>query len=554
MSKYTIGVDFGTLSVRALVVDISNGREMACAEYTYPHAVMTESLPDGTPLAPDWALQHPADYIEGIRYTVKKVIDKASISADKVIGLGIDFTSSTSLPVDEFGEPLCLRKDYSSNPYAWPMLWKHHAAQEYANRMTEAAKARGEQLLERCGGRISSEMMFPRLWQIAVEAPEVYDAADKFVEAGDWIIHQLTGSRVCSMNPASYKLFWTEEEGYPSDDFFVFLDEKLKNVKQKVCDLLLPLGSKAGTLNEHGAEMIGLNVGTPVSVTCIDAHTALPAAGVVDGGKMLLILGTSAAHLVLDRGKHTVNGILCMAKNGMIPGWYAYEAGQSCCGDHFKWFAERFVPMSYEKEAKQKGIGVQQLLTEKAQTYQPGQTGLLALDWWNGNRSILMDSELTGLILGMTLQTKPEEIYRSLIEATAYGTRVIVENFENSGVTVSEIFVCGGIAKKNTMLMQIYADVLRRNLHVVHSEQANALGSAIFAAAAAGVEGGGYASIADAANVMGDSGEQIYYPQEQNSRIYDVLYAEYKKLHDYFGKGGNNVMRRLKSCSRSTKI
>ena len=548
MARYTIGVDFGTLSVRALVADVEDGTELACTSFEYPHAVMTEQLPDGTPIKPDWALQHPQDYLDGIQYVVQNAVFKAGISVDDVIGIGIDFTSSTSLPVNENGSPLCLDPAFSTNPYAWPMLWKHHAAQEYANRMTQAAQDRGEELLKRCGGRISSEMMFPRLWQIATEAPEVYEAAERFVEAGDWIIQQMTGTRVCSMNPASYKLFWTQEIGYPSAAFFTALDHRLEKVTSKVSDQLLPLGSKAGELNEYGAALTGLKPGTPISVTCIDAHTALPAAGVAEGGKLLLILGTSAAHLVLDEKEHEVNGILCMAKDGMIPGWYAYEAGQSCCGDHFNWFANHYVPACYEQEAKEQGIGLQQLLTQKAALLHPGESGLLALDWWNGNRSVLMNSELSGMLVGLTLQTKPEEIYRALVEATAYGTRMILENFEASGIRIHQVYVGGGIARKNPMLMQIYADVLQRELRIVRSEQANALGTAIFAAVAAGKEKGGYASIADAAHVMGGTSGIVYKPDGENAAVYDELYEEYQKLHDFFGRGGSEIMHRLKDA------
>lgn len=547
MPKYTIGVDYGTLAVRALVVDVSDGRELACAVYNYPHAVMTESLPDGTLLKPDWALQHPQDYLEGVHTVVPKAMEQAQIDVDDVIGLGIDFTSSTSLPVDREGTPLCLRSEFQSNPYAWPMLWKHHAAQDYANRMTEVAREMDESFLQRYGGRISSEMMFPRLWQIAVEAPEVYEAAEQFVEAGDWIIHQLTGSSFCSMNPASYKLFWTEEDGYPRRSFFASLDSRLQNVSSKVGSTLLPLGSCGGKINEYGMQLTGLKIGTPVSVTCIDAHTALPAAGVAEEGKMLLILGTSGAHLVLNEKEHKVNGILCMAKDGMVPGWYAYEAGQSCCGDHFKWFVDQFVPAEYEAEAQKRQINVHQLLTELAERICPGQSGLLALDWWNGNRSVLMDAELSGLLIGMTLLTKPEEIYRALIEATAYGTREIVENFESSGIKIDEIYVCGGIAKKNPMLMQIYADVLKRTLKIVRSDQANALGTAIFAAVAAGKERGGYESVQQAAHAMGGTEQHEYRPSPSNSAVYEELYAEYQKLHDLFGRGGNNVMHRLRT-------
>ncbi len=546
MPHYTIGVDFGTLAVRALLVNAADGSEVASASYEYPHAVMSDVLPDGTPLKADWALQHPQDYVEGICFVVPKVIERAGISANDVIGLGIDFTSSTSLPVNEVGHPLCMDTAFASNPYAWPMLWKHHAAQKYADQMTVLAQKWKESFLECCGGRISSELMFPRLWQIAVEAPEVYAAADQFMEAGDWIIRVMTGSRNCSINPASYKLFWTEEVGYPSKSFFHELNEKLDDITTKVSDQLMPLGSCAGRLNDCGSEMTGLCIGTPVSVTCIDAHTALPAAGVTEPGKLLLILGTSGAHLVLNAEKHKIDGILCMAKDGMMPGWYAYEAGQSCCGDHFKWFVDHCLPVEYECEAKLRRIDLHQLLTEKAQKLAPGESGLMALDWWNGNRSILMDSELSGLLLGMTLQTRPEEIYRALIEATAYGTRKIIENFEENGIEINEVVVCGGIAKKNSMLMQIYADVLKRPLRTVRSDQANALGSAIFAAVAAGKEHGGYQTVTEAARFMGGTEENAFGPIETNSEIYDRLYEEYQKLHDWFGRGRNDVMHRLK--------
>lgn len=547
---YTIGVDFGSLAVRALVVEVETGRELSSAAMNYPHAVMTEALPDGTVLPPDWALQHPQDYLDCLQAVIHEALGQSGVPARDVIGLGVDFTASTTFPVDCEGEPLCLRKEFASNPYAWVMLWKHHAAQEYANRMTENARENGMRFLEQCGGRISSELMFPRLWQIAVEAPEVYEAADSFIEAGDWITRKLTGSSVRSANPAAYKLFWNPRDGYPSKEFLRMLDPKLENAAEKLKGDLKPLGSRAGMLNAFGAELTGLAEGTAVSVTCIDAHMALPAAGVVEGGTMLLILGTSGAHLVLDGEEHDVPGLLCMAEDGMIPGWYAYEAGQSCCGDHFQWFVENAVPASYAQEASERSMGLHQLLSEKASALHPGESGLIALDWWNGNRSVLMDSELSGMIVGLTLQTRPEEIYRSLIEATAYGTRVIVENFERHGVKINEINVCGGIARKNPMLMQIYADVLGRRLNIVKSAQTTALGSAIMGAVAAGSEKGGYDSIREAALRMGGTDEQAYLPDQENSLIYDELYAEYLRLHEWFGRGGNDVMKRLKAISR----
>lgn len=547
---FTIGVDFGTLAVRALVVEVDTGRELASAARNYPHAVMTDVLPDETPLPPDWALQHPLDYLDCLRTVVHEALELSGVSTQEVIGLGIDFTASTTFPVDKEGEPLCMQERFASNPYAWVMLWKHHAAQEYANRMTDLAHENGMQFVKQCGGRISSELMFPRLWQIAVEAPEVYGAADMFIEAGDWITRKLTGSTVRSANPAAYKLFWNPRDGYPSKEFLRKVDPRLEDAAEKLVGELKPLGSRAGTLNAYGAELTGLLVGTAVSVTCIDAHMALPAAGVVEDGTMLLILGTSGAHLVLGSQEHDIPGLLCMTEDGMIPGWFAYEAGQSCCGDHFQWFVDNCVPSCYATEAQQRGIGLHQLLTEKAEALRAGESGLIALDWWNGNRSVLMDAELSGLLVGMTLQTRPEEIYRALIEATAYGTRVIVENFEKHGVRIREINVCGGIARKNPMLMQIYADVLKRRLNIVKSDQTPALGSAIMGAVAAGKEKGGYDSIREAALKMGGTEDTVYKPDEDNSAVYDELYTEYLQLHDWFGRGGSDVMKRLRKIQK----
>ena len=549
MAVYTVGVDFGTLAVRALVAEVGSGRELASASAEYSHAVMTQQLPDGTPLGRDWALQHPQDYVDCLRYVVHEAIRKAQIDPPKVVGLGLDFTASTTMPVDPNGHPLCLKPEWQSHPFAWPMLWKHHAAQKYADRMTLIAQERGEAFLQRCGGRISSELMLPRLWQTAVEAPEIYDAANRFVEAGDWIIQQLTGSDACSANVASYKLFWDEESGYPGKDFLAALDARLIHVTDKLGHRLLPLGSKAGEMNAYGAELTGLLPGTAVSVTCVDAHACLPAAGVVESGMMALILGTSGAHLALNEEERRVPGLLCMAKDGMIPGFYAYEAGQSCCGDHFKWMVDRSISADYEKEAAQKGIGVHELLTHKASQLRAGENGLIALDWWNGNRSVLMDSEVSGMMAGLTLQTRPEEIYRALIEATAYGTRVIIENFEAHGVPIREVRVCGGIARKNQLLMQIYADVLNRPLRVVRLREATALGSAIFAAVAAGC----YTDIRQASLVMGGTDETAYEPDPEAVHIYDELYREYLRLHDCFGRGENSVMHKLKEIARQQK-
>lgn len=551
MSKYAIGVDYGTLSARALIVDVSNGRELADATMDYAHGVMTHSLPDGTPLRPDWALEHPQDYLDCLRAIIPEALRRANVSADDVIGLGVDFTADTMLSIDASGNPLCLKPEFASVPHAWPMLWKHHAAQSYAERIEQISQARSEAFLAHYGGRVSSEWMLPKLWQIADEAPEVYATADRFIEAGDWIVFKLTGCEARAAAMAGFKAFYRND--YPSKDFLRTLSPLLENlIDEKLSRSLYPLGARAGAIDAFGAALTGLNPGTSVAVANIDAHVSLPPVGVVDAGKMLMILGTSACHLMLGETEQCVSGICGVVKDGMVPGLYAYEAGQSCCGDHFKWFADNCVPRAYADEADRLGVGIQQLLTTKAEALKPGQSGLIALDWWNGNRSVLTDFDLSGLIVGLTLASRPEEIYRALIEATAFGARKIVEAFESQNLPVHALYACGGIAKKNPMLMQIYADVLGREIRVCSSAQAPALGSAMFAAVAAGRENGGWTDIAEAARHMAAPVERTYAPVPENRKVYDEMYLEYSALHDYFGRGGNDVMKRLRRLRERT--
>ena len=548
MGKCVIGVDFGTLSARALVAEAATGRELAVAAMDYTHGVMDETLPDGTRLMPDWALQDPRDYLDCLQKIVPEALQKSGVPAAEVVGLGLDFTACTVLPVDESGAPLCFQAQYHKNPYAYAMLWKHHAAQDEANRLTEIARSRGEPFLSRYGGKISSEWMFPKIWQVLREAPEVYEAASRFVEAGDFLVWWLTGSQVRSGCLAGYKALWHKRDGYPSQDFFRSLDPRLENVAaEKLAGKVLPVGAKAGEISPAAAQKIGLLPGTAVAVANVDAHVSMPAAGPTRPGDLLMIMGTSCCHLALCAEEKTVPGMCGAVEDGIIPGLMGYEAGQNCVGDLFNWFVKNCLPEAYAREAQARGLDPHEYLTAKAQTLKPGQSGLLALDWWNGNRSVLVDADLTGMILGLTLLTKPEEIYRALIEATAYGARMIFETFEQSGVAIERVYACGGISQKNPLVMQIYADVLGREIRIVRSKQAPALGSAMFGAVAAGAKRGGYDSIADAASAMGGVLDIVYRPNEQSRAVYQRLYAEYARLYDAFGRGGNDVMKRLKA-------
>ncbi|MBT2736694.1 ribulokinase [Bacillus sp. ISL-7] len=556
MAKYTIGVDYGTQSGRAVLVEVETGREVASAVKPYTHGVMDEFLPNGTTkLEHDWALQHPADYLEVLQITVPEVLKNAQVSADDVIGLGIDFTACTVLPIDANGTPLCFKDEFINHPHSYVKLWKHHAAQDEANRFNEIAEARGEKFLQRYGGKISSEWLFPKVWQILNEAPEIYDAADQILEATDWVISELTGQINRNSCTAGYKAIWHKQDGYPSNEFFKALDPRLETViEDKLSTKIVPIGSKAGEITEKAAKLTGLNPGTAVAVANVDAHVAVPAVGITEPGKLLMIMGTSTCHILLGEEEKIVPGMCGVVEDGVIPGYMGYEAGQSCVGDHFEWFTENCVPVSYHEEAKEKGINIHQLLTEKASQLQVGESGLLALDWWNGNRSTLVDADLTGVLLGATLLTKPEEIYRALIEATAYGTRMIVETFRQNGVPVNEVYAAGGIAEKNAMMMQIYADVLNMDIKISASSQTPALGSAMFGAVAAGKERGGYDHITDAAKDMGRVKDYIYQPIKDNAGGYDQLFNEYARLYDYFGRGENNVMKTLKKIKKESSF
>ncbi|MFC3801856.1 ribulokinase [Cohnella sp. GCM10012308] len=548
-AKYAIGVDYGTQSGRAVLVDLSNGHEIADHVTPYPHGVIDEKLPvSGIELGHDWALQHPDDYLEVLRRSVPAVLQASGVAAEDVIGLGIDFTACTMLPVDAGGTPLCFLPEWKDNPHGWVKLWKHHAAQDEADRLNAIAAERGEKFLPRYGGKISSEWMVAKVWQILNEAPEVYEATDLFTEATDWVISQLTGAFVRNSCTAGYKSIWHKQEGYPSQDFFKALDPRLENLTStKLRGDIKPLGSKAGELTAKMAELTGLVAGTAIAVGNVDAHAAVPAVGVVDEGKLVMAMGTSICHMLLGKEEVEVEGMCGVVEDGIIEGYMGYEAGQSAVGDIFEWFVEEAVP-AYVKEAAEKdGVGVHQWLTERAAQYKPGETGLVALDWWNGNRSVLVDTNLTGVVVGYTLLTKPEEMYRTLLEATAFGTRTIIDAFHNNGVPVEEVYACGGLPQKNALLMQIYADVTNREIKVADSKQTPAVGAAMFGAVAAGAAKGGYDSVVDAAKAMARVREETFKPIPENVAVYERLYAEYRTLHDYFGRGANDVMKRLKA-------
>ena len=547
----TIGIDFGTESGRAVMVDVATGAELATAVHAYANGVIDRRLPapdDDVVLEADWALQDPADYVATVGATVRELLSTTGIDPGDVIGVGIDFTSCTMLPTTADGTPLCQVPELRREPHAWVKLWKHHAAQPEADRINALAASRGEAWLPRYGGRISSEWFYAKSLQILDEAPRVYRAADRLIEAADWIVWQLTGSETRNACTAGYKAQWSKRDGFPDAAFFGGLEPGLASiVDDKMSRDVDSLGAIAGGLSEAAAGWTGLRPGTPVAVANVDAHVSVPAVGVTAPGTMVAVMGTSTCHLVLGDRLALAEGMCGVVEDGIVPGFFGYEAGQSAVGDIFGWFIRTGVPPEVHEQARRDGTDVHRVLERDAAARRPGETGLVALDWWNGNRSILVDVDLSGLLIGATLATGPADIYRALLESTAFGTRRIIESLDAAGVAVDRIVACGGLPERNGLLMQLTADITGREVDVAASTQAPAVGSAMYGAVAAGSARGGYDSIEAAASAMARPHARTFRPDAGAAGTYDRLYREYVGLHDYFGRGGNDVMKRLRA-------
>lgn len=550
--RFALGIDYGTESGRVVVIRVRDGEEMASVIVPYPDGVIDEKLPGGPKLEHDWALQNPRDYLLVVEKGVPKALKAAKVKPDDVVGIGTDFTASSPMPTRRDGTPLCFLAPYRKHPHAWVKLWKHHAAQPEANRINEVGRERNEEFIAIYGGKYSSEWFFSKLLQVLDEAPEIYDATERFIEAADWIVWQLVGEEKRNTCTAGYKAMWVKGKGFPSRDFFRALHPRMENViEEKVGTTFYPLGGKAGGLTAYWAKKTGLREGTPVSIGNVDAHVAVPATTVVRPGSLVMIMGTSICHMLLGTERQMVEGMCGTVEDGIVPGYWGFEAGQSAVGDIFAWFFENGVPESVHRDARKRKVHFTQELERRAAALRPGESGLVALDWWNGNRSILVDVDLTGVLVGATLATRPEEIYRALIEATAFGTRTIIEAFESKGVAVKELVACGGLPEKNKLLMQIYADVTGREIRLAKRLQTcSALGSAMHGAVAAGRAGGGYDSIFEAAEHMAQTQKLTYRPRREPHEVYNRLFAEYRTLHDYFGRGANDVMKRLKALKR----
>lgn len=537
MARYTIGLDFGTNSVRALVADVADGTEVATSIWNYAYGEQGVVL-DGK--NPDLARQHPRDYVEGIRYTVVEALVQAHsnphFSAENVIGIGVDTTGSTPLPVDKKGEPLCFHDDFSDEPAAMAWLWKDHTGHAEAAEITKHAEDSRPQYLAKCGGIYSSEWFWSKILHCKRVAPDVFSAAASWVEIADWIPAMLSGTArpdalkrgICAAgHKAMFNPTWG---GYPDIAFLEGLDPDLAHVRKSLPDRAHTIADTAGHLTEDWARLLGLKPGLPIAVGAFDAHLGGIGSG-IQPGVLVKIIGTSTCDMMvapLEQDLPNIPGLCGVVPESILPGSYGLEAGQSAVGDIFNWFASYFKNTG---EVSDPHI----LLTQEAEEIRPGESGLLGLDWHNGNRTILVDQRLTGLLLGITLHTRPAEIYRAMVESTAFGARVIMDRFEEYGMAVDRVINCGGISGKNPMAMQIYADIMGRPLQIARSGQACALGAAIAGAAVAGSKVGGYDGVNEAMVHMAGVLDDKYLPNAANVAVYDRLYAIYTCLHDSFG-------------------
>lgn len=544
---YSIGIDFGTLSARAILIDNRTGEEIISSVYGYQDAVLDQYLNSPrVKLPPDYALQNPQDYRDAVTALLKDIRQNSNVAAKSIVSIGLDFTACTVVAVDEKGKPLCQDSRFAANPHAWVKLWKHHGAQEEADRINQVALERNERFLKYYGNTSSSEWMFAKILETYRKAPEVYRAAYRFMEAGDWVVWLLTGEETTSTCMAGYKAFWNAETGYPSAAYLEAVEPGFSSVLGKITSRVSTVGTRAGGLTKEMALATGLEPGTSVAVAMIDAHSAVPVFGVSKGNALLMAMGTSSCHMLISKKQVLAEGICGVVKDGIIPGYYGYEAGQAAVGDIYDWFMKNLASGECYKDASRRNISPFAVMDEKVAAFEPGQSGLMALDWWNGNRSMLNNSNLTGMVVGFTLNSKQEELYRAIIEATAYGTRSIVEAMETQGIEIDSIYACGGLSRKSPLVMQIFADVLGREITTTAVEQTTAFGAAMYGMIAAGSRRGGYDSFEEMEASLNIAMPRTFYPGKRNHGIYNDLFVIYQRLVDYFGILNRDIMEALK--------
>ncbi|MFJ7735144.1 ribulokinase [Lysinibacillus sp. NPDC097287] len=532
--KYVIGVDFGSESARAILMNTETGICHKSVSQTYEHGIITGKL-FGKPLKHDTVLQHPNDYLSVLTTLVHQLLEEPGVSAQQIIGIGIDFTSCTVVPVDEEFTPLLHQQRFWENPHAYVKLWKHHAAEEEAKKLNE--QCRQDKWIERYGHIVSSEWLLPKIMEIANDDPHFFNEVAYFMEAGDWLVSTLTGTLSRSSCFAGYKGMWSKQDGFISNEQLrkihhalpMIYDTKLRGTVQSI-------GQRAGYLTEEIASRLRLTTKTAVGVAIIDAHAALLGAGVSQPNELVMVMGTSTCHLMVHDKEIFVPGISGVVEDGILPGAFAYESGQVAVGDLFAYFMKNHVPSNVVEESEERDISIFQLLEEQATALQPGENQLIVLDYHNGNRTPYVNGQLSGVVVGETLTTTTAMLYRGYLESFVNATRVIIELYEAHGLPVQRLIATGGIPQKNKLLMQLYADILQKEIEVCVEQQVPAVGAAILGAMAATPEDGGFTHIEDAIEKLCQKEVLIYQPNVATKKIYDELFSCYKELSEYFAE------------------
>ena len=554
LQNFTFGIDFGTESARAVLLGLEDGRPAASAESYYRSGVIDKLLPV-TPrcvaLGPECALQDPMDYVDAMREVIAATLQSTAVRPEQISGIGIDCTASSVLPVKADGTPLCILPEFRRDPHSWLKLWKHHSAFAQARTIRDAALERGESWLSEYSEIVSPEWFFPKILETLDESPDAYLAADRFIEVADWLVWKLTGRETHNSYMAGLKAFWSAGRGFPSESFFAHIDKRLeKLIGTKVSKDVSPVGSQAGCLTDRAAAWVGLRPGIPVAVATSDGHAAVVASGPLSPGRMVMTMGTSICHFIGGRRRKVIPGICGCTEDDLVPDSFLYEVGQPCVGDCLAWFVGNVMPDWCVREVTRLGMSSYEWLERQAAALAPGESGLLALDWWNGNRSVLGSADVSGLLIGPTLSTGPISIYRALIEAAAFGTRIIIERFEQHDMGIGQLTACGGLANKSPLTLQIFADVTGRTIGLLASEQASAFGSAMLGAIASRQVTGGIGhdgeSAVDMIDRMHCRNRSTYQSARERAAVYDRLFAEYARLYDYFGRTDGSTMKVLR--------
>ncbi len=537
--KYTIGIDFGTLSARAVVLSLNSKKAVSSYTVNYPHAVMDKTLPCGTTLPPDYALQHPDDYIFALKESIVGALKTANIPNTDVLAVGIDFTSCTILPHLDDGTPLCNLDSFKTDPHAYVKLWKHHGAKQEAEDLERVAISRGEKWLGYYNNTVSSENYYSKVLETFRNSPSVYETADRFTEAGDWLSFMLTGEYTHSISFSGFKAYWNKDDGFPSEDYFEAVEPSFKDVvNTKLKPNIVGACECVGEVDERGANLFGLAVGTKVVSPMIDAHSPLISLGITKPGTLMMVLGTSGCYIVNANDRKKLNGICGSSENSVIPGQCTYEAALACFGDQLDWYIKNILKDKIRTHTE---------LTDKASKLRIGESGLVALNWFNGNRCPLSNFNLSGAIFGLTLTTREHEIYRALLEGACFATAIIIENYKKSGVEINNIIATGGISQKNPFFVGMLADILGIPITVTSAPEAAAYGCAI----AASVVAGEYSSLDDACRELSVPTPKEYLPNFDNHKQYQKLFDVYKSLHNLLGVKHPDIMRSLKELQQN---